>query len=154
MEIKQQTKLLFFGVDIVDFHFRSVNPYDGKQPVDLNINPKIFFLKDIPNQFKIIMGIILQSKDYFELSLSAIGSFQLEGEMDKNLKKNFINTNAPAIMFPYVRSFVTTFTSNIGIASTPLILPPQFFKGDIPVLSESEMSKHNPDSSMNETVKK
>ncbi len=49
--------------------------------------------------------------------------------MDDEKKKNFINANAPAIMFPYIRAFVTTLTSNIGLGMAPIVIPPHFFKG-------------------------
>jgi len=49
----------------------------------------------------------------------------------KNLKKVFVNINAPAIMFPYVRAFITTLTTNLGNVTSPLIIPTQFFKGEL-----------------------
>jgi preprotein translocase subunit SecB len=48
-----------------------------------------------------------------------------------NLKKVFVDINAPAIMFPYVRAFITTLTTNLGNVTSPLIIPTQFFKGEL-----------------------
>jgi len=35
-------------------------------------------------------------------------------------------------MFPYVRSFITTLTSNLGDVTGSLVIPTQFFQGDLP----------------------
>jgi preprotein translocase subunit SecB len=34
-------------------------------------------------------------------------------------------------MFPYVRAFITTLTTNLGNVTNPLIIPTQFFKGEL-----------------------
>lgn len=143
MEITQQTKLSFFGVDIVNFNFSTSTPYDGKALINLSISPQIFFLKDSPGSFKVIFTIDLKADKYFKIGMVAIGSFKIEGEITEPMKKSFLNTNAPAIMFPYVRSFITLFTTNTGTSTTPIILPPHFFNGDIPILTEEEIYKTN-----------
>lgn len=55
----------------------------------------------------------------------------MRAELVQNLKKSFVNTNAPAIMFPYVRAFIAMLTSNLGNVTGALNIPPQFFKGDL-----------------------
>ena len=52
---------------------------------------------------------------------------------DKEIKP-FIDINAPAIMFPYVRAFLSTLTANLGAGFPPIILPPQIFQGELEVL--------------------
>jgi preprotein translocase subunit SecB len=84
------------------------------------------------------MDFDLKSKDCFELALRAVGNFELEQDIDEKLKKSFVNANAPAIMFPYVRSFITTLTSNLGNVIGPLLIPIQFFQGE---LNELELDK-------------
>ncbi len=91
------------------------------------------------------MGVNLTSIGFFELSLTAIGSFQIEGEVDEKVRGSFLNTNSPAIMFPYVRAFISILTTNMGIATKSIILPPHFFKGEIPVIPEEEIVKRKPE---------
>ncbi|WP_066889397.1 protein-export chaperone SecB [Clostridium nigeriense] len=50
----------------------------------------------------------------FNLEFSTVGIFKAKGE--------FLQKNAMAILFPYVRSFLTTLTAQIGVK--PIILPP------------------------------
>ncbi len=65
-----------------------------------------------------------------------IGNFEFDKNCDNpDLKKAFVNANAPAIMFPYIRSFVTNLTSNLGNVTGPIIIPTQFFQGDLPEIT-------------------
>ncbi|WP_154840627.1 protein-export chaperone SecB [Clostridium paraputrificum] len=50
----------------------------------------------------------------FKISAVVVGIFKSKGE--------FLQKNAMAILFPYVRSFLTTLTAQSGIK--PIILPP------------------------------
>lgn len=140
MEIINQPKLLFHGVDFVNIKFDTLNQYDNKSGIDLNIEPKVFYPKDNDLIFKIIMDITLHSDDFFDLNIVAVGTFELDKEFDEtDLKKVFVNTNAPAIMFPYVRAFITTLTSNLGNVTGALTVPTQFFQGDLhEILTDKE----------------
>jgi preprotein translocase subunit SecB len=82
------------------------------------------------------MDIKIVDARYFELSLRAVGKFEVSEELTEELKKTFINSNSPAIMFPYVRAFVTTLTSNLGKTIGTLWLPTQFFTGNLEEIHE------------------
>lgn len=139
MEVSDQPKLMFHGVDIINIDFDVKKQYDNEQGIELNIEPKVFYPKDNKNMFKIFMEISVSCKGYFKLNITGIGNFEFDKTFDdQSLKKAFINTNAPAIMFPYVRSFITTLTSNIGDVTGVITLPTQFFHGDLPELTVGE----------------
>lgn len=138
MEIKNQPKLAFLGVDVVEIDFKANNSYDQKSPVDLNIQPKVFYPKNDKSSFRILMDVELIAKDFFDLKLLAIGNFSISGELNDQDKKSFVNKNAPAIMFPYVRAFISTLTSNMGRATGHLMIPTQFFKGDLEELAQED----------------
>ncbi len=82
------------------------------------------------------MEVDVIRENYFHLNLFAVGTFQISNIPDENinLRSNFVNANAPAIMFPYIRAFISTLTSNVGAAAVPITLPTQFFKGDLEVI--------------------
>lgn len=133
MEVANQPKLMFHGVDFVNVKFNSLNFYDNKTGIDLNIEPKVFYPDSKQKVFKIIMDISVLCEKFFELKLVAVGNFEFDIDFtDIELKKAFVNANAPAIMFPYVRSFITSLTSSLGNVTGPLILPTQFFQGELP----------------------
>lgn len=132
MEIKNQPKLRFDGVDFVEVFFQSKSFYKGEKNIDIHIEPKLGIHKENSNNFQIIMNVGLSCKDVFELKLVGIGYFLLEGEnLDEKMRSSFLNVNAPAIMFPYIRSFISTFTGNLGNITGALMIPPQFFKGTL-----------------------
>jgi len=140
MEVKEQIKLNFHGVDFYSVQFASVKPLDKNKNIELSIVPKVFYPIDSRLDFKIIFEIILKADDCFNLSIEAIGHFSIDKDVEESVKKSFVNANAPAIMFPYIRAFITTFTSNLGSVTGPILLPPQFFIGQL-----DEVAANNPD---------
>lgn len=139
MEVSSQPKLMFHGVDFINIKFDANKQYDNEAEIDLNIEPKVFYPKDQGNFFKIFMEVSIECNDFFSLNLVGIGNFEFNKDFDdKELKKTFINANAPAIMFPYVRSFITNLTSNLGNVTGAIVIPTQFFQGDLSELSVDE----------------
>lgn len=133
MEVKVQPILKFQGIDIANVNVNMVNPFnhEAKPQIDVAIVPKIFYPEDRINDFTIIIDLKVGSKDYFNISIVAFGSFSLNKSVKEPDLKPFINSNAPAIMFPYVRSFLSTLTANLGTGFPPIILPPHFFQGEM-----------------------
>jgi len=131
MEVGTQAKLSFKGVDIINVNFNAIAPFREDVRIDVACNPKVFYPKEDNNTFKILMDVEVKDERYFLLNMRAIGHFELEGDIPTDMTKNFVNVNAPAIMFPYVRSFITTLTANLGNTTGTLVIPPQFFKGDL-----------------------
>jgi len=130
METTNQINLSFNGIDFINVDFKVFQPFNFEDKIDLNINAKLNHDEHSDN-FQIIMEINMGVKSYFDLTIKAVGYFDINSDVSGELRNNFININAPAIMFPYVRSFITTLTSNCGNSLPTLIIPPQFFKGDL-----------------------
>lgn len=57
----------------------------------------------------------------FNINISLTGVFELDNQDIEN-RKNFAEINAIAILFPYLRAIVSTYTSNANVP--PLILLP------------------------------
>jgi len=131
MKVEEQPKLRFNGVDIINVNFSSERPLEKDVDLDLNIQPKVFYPENDELFFKIIMEFSLGAQDYFHLEMLALGTFQFDQEVDQEIRKKFANMNAPAIMFPYIRSFVSSFTSNLGNVTGNIVLPTQFFDGEL-----------------------
>jgi preprotein translocase subunit SecB len=132
MQVSNQPDLKFQGVDIINIRFNTEKPYDGSSEINLDVQPKVFYPKDSRTEFKIFMEVSMKCEGFFDLNLVGIGNFKFDEELnDEKRKKSFMNTNAPAIMFPYLRAFITTLTSNLGEVTGPLVIPTQFFKGEL-----------------------
>ncbi len=64
----------------------------------------------------------LTNNQPFSLNVTISGRFRFEGEISSEQQQKFLQINATAILFPYLRSFISNITCNAGIS--PLILPP------------------------------
>jgi preprotein translocase subunit SecB len=137
MEVSEQPKLRFHGVDFVRVDFMALKPsMAGETKTNLSVVPHVWFPKNALSSFKIFVEINVSRAESFSLEIVAIGHFETNKEIDEDIKKTLVNQNAVAILFPFLRSFVTTLTSNVGAGIEPIILPIQFFKGEIDEMPE------------------
>jgi preprotein translocase subunit SecB len=64
---------------------------------------------------------ISNSENQFSVFVSIIGLFEFDSDLEPKAKENFFKINAPSILFPYVRAYISTLTSLSGMV--PVILP-------------------------------
>lgn len=57
----------------------------------------------------------------FSLDIVITGFYEFDADLSDEIQYKMLKINATAILYPYLRSFVTTVTGNAGF--TPLILP-------------------------------
>lgn len=72
--------------------------------------------------YRVVLSIHTIKKDEYNLEVSLRGIFSFNKEIDSNEKREFIKSNAVAIMMPYIRSELTLLTSQPGV--DPIVLPP------------------------------
>jgi preprotein translocase subunit SecB len=141
MSTETQIKLKFISVDFPVVNFNSEKQFLGDDEIHIDIEPKVYLPKDDHKHFKIIQEVNIFVKETFKIFIIAIGNFELNDIEDEQLRKSFINLNAPAIMFPYIRSFISTLTANLGDVTGTLNIPPQFFKGELPIVTEDDLAE-------------
>ena len=120
--MEELKSMLIFKKYIVDeINFKRNANYDTTQKtrIEFSINKKIE-RKD--NQMNVILTTKVfencEEKNYpFEMTVVLTGYFEIENEA-KNV--NF-EPNAVAILYPYIRSIVSTYTASANVS--PLILP-------------------------------
>lgn len=84
-----------------------------------SINPQAVIIRT-QKQFHINIDIeILDAKNDFNLKMFCIGIFDYDTE-DENLLLNFMSVNGPAIVFPYIRSFISSYTALSGFDTITL----------------------------------
>lgn len=118
---KYESVLKFIRYEVNEIYFKkNINFKSNKEgtPIDLKIKPTID-VKD--KNMNITLQIIIfenseQNNKPFEMKINLTGQFIAEGCNPEEFKANAI-----AILYPYVRSIVSTYTANANI--TPLILP-------------------------------
>ena len=123
----EKPQLSFHGVDILEIKFHANKPIESDIDISFDIQPRVYYPVDEKNAFKIHMNVLLKAGENYELEITALGSFSFDQIIDENLKKSYINLNGPAIMFPYVRAFITTISSNSGNSMGSVSIPPRSF---------------------------
>ncbi len=125
-----QPSLLFRDFRISQINFSNPKPLRRKLPenLGLGLSYKLHFFKDSKKDFVIEFFVELSAQDEdFFIKLKADALFSMNREITEDDRKSqFILLNAPAIAFPYLRSFITTLSSNTGLP--PIFLPPINFQ--------------------------
>lgn len=70
------------------------------------------------------LGLMVNIKDAnnaVNISVEIAGFFEFDSDLDNQAKNNFFMINAPAILFPHVRAYVSALTALSGLK--PIILP-------------------------------
>jgi preprotein translocase subunit SecB len=138
MENKENTpaKISFKGYKCIELTFSASEQYiDGKLPndVNLNIDKKVKKSSLSNNDFELNLILEISSKDDdTNIVCNFIGYFSCDVEITKDfLESSFASINAPAILFPFIRAYISTVTINAGLS--PIILPTINFAGVAPI---------------------
>lgn len=122
-----KSSLRFIDYYVEEVQFYNNNFFEEKSvELDFNISHSIEYTQDENNTFLVTLNIVIfdnaKENNYpFTIKVSITGVFQTNIEDTKSIK-NFAEINSIAILFPYLRSIVSTYTANANIQ--PLILPP------------------------------
>lgn len=118
-EYKSVLKFEKYMVNEIYFKYnKNYKETENGIPIKLDINPEVKTSKNNMN-VTLICNIFenAEKNNYpFEMNISLTGVFSTIGE-----KVEIFVKNAIAILFPYVRAIVSTYTANANVA--PLILP-------------------------------
>ncbi len=123
-EIQNAFKLVHFIVNKVDMNaIEGFEDQNSKENLKLAVGTTIGFSEENKKIFTVEYNIELESSDSnIKILLTSVAFFEAKDEMNDEFKEsNFLKVNAPAIGFPFVRSFINTLTTNAGLPS--LILP-------------------------------
>ena len=87
----------------------------------ISFNPKGIINKT-ESSFQLNLTIYIKDKeDAINIEVSVVSFFVFDNQIAKNQLEKLFYMNAPAIIFPYLRSYITTLTVLSGI--DPIILP-------------------------------
>ncbi|GGD99020.1 protein-export chaperone SecB [Planktosalinus lacus] len=112
-----ESQLNFVNFVVPKFHFEKTR-VEADENV-FNLEPQALISRS-KNQFHINIEIEIVDKDNdFILKMLSIGMFNFNTDDEKALF-SFISINGPAIIFPYIRSFISNFTSLSGFDTITL----------------------------------
>lgn len=116
------SKMKFINYVVDHIEYRSNLDFDESEvSIDFDIRPE-FMQGENDQDFIVVLDVDIfkdaEKNNYpFEMSLRLVGYFKVTDSYEKDKFK----ANALAIMYPYVRSIVTSYTANANV--NPLILP-------------------------------
>lgn len=99
--------------------FYDISTIDKELEIEIKKSDEV---NDEANNFKLSFDINIKDKNKsFNIDISTEGFFEFDKDLNENDRDLFFNVNAPAILFPYIRAYISTLTSLSGIC--PIILP-------------------------------
>lgn len=124
-QVVSPLRFIDYYVDLVQF---DRNPDFNEEPVKISfkIASQFEHTKDENNTTYVTLDVKIfenaKENNYpFSLRLKLVGIFEIE-PVEEHFQLILSEKNAVAILFPYLRALVTTYTANSNIQ--PLILPP------------------------------
>lgn len=123
--IKSTLRFIDYYVDEIEFYNNKFFE-ERTVAIDFSISHEIEYKEDENNTFFVTLTTIIfddaiDNNYPFTMKVSLTGIFEIDNEDIDNIKK-FAEVNSIAILFPYLRSIVSTYTANANVQ--PLILPP------------------------------
>lgn len=116
----EDSKFQFKGFNII----RSLierNENKASQKINLGFAPKGFINKNDSN-FQLQLGVRIEDENKsFKIEIDAIANYVFENKESLNNLSKFFYVNAPALLFPYIRAYISTLTNLSGFE--PINLP-------------------------------
>ncbi|HUW08062.1 MAG TPA: protein-export chaperone SecB [Williamwhitmania sp.] len=109
----------FLGYTIQESHIKVSGP--ELNSVTVTFKPKGIILPKL-NQFHLELEINLtESKGNFKIRIKSLGMFEFPKEANiEEYKNSYFVTNAPAILFPYIRAYISSLTALSGIQTVTI----------------------------------
>ena len=116
----EDSKFQFKGFHIV----RSLierNEKESSKKINLDFSPKGFINKN-DSTFQMHLGVRIEDENKsFLIEINAIANFVFENKEGLDNLSKFFYVNAPALIFPYIRAYISTLTNLSGFE--PINLP-------------------------------
>lgn len=116
----EDSKFQFKGFTIV----RSLierNEKESSKKISLGFNPRGFINKKDSN-FQLHLGVKIEDANKsFNIQIEAIANYGFESQGSLDNMSKFFYVNAPALLFPYIRAYISTLTNLSGFE--PINLP-------------------------------
>jgi len=116
----EKSKFQFKGFSIV----RSLierNDKDASKKISLSFSPKGFINKKKSN-FQLHLGVKIEDENRsLNIEIDAIANYVFEDNRGLDNLNKFFYINAPALLFPYIRAYISTLTNLSGFE--PINLP-------------------------------
>lgn len=119
-EQSKTAKFQFKNYKILKSYFEIKNE-NHSNTINLNFDPKGVISKE-NSCFKLQLGVKIDDIDEsFHIEVIIVADFYFDTDISQENLNNYFFINAPALLFPYVRAYISTLTTLSGI--NPINLP-------------------------------
>ncbi|MDD2563247.1 MAG: protein-export chaperone SecB [Salinivirgaceae bacterium] len=109
----------FEGFKILKSHFEMLGSGDYKT-FTIKIEPKGTIYEN-SSSYELELKVFIEEKNTnFKIEVLAVGYFTFEIGSSPEVQHNFLYANAPAILFPYLRAYISSLTTLSGQKSINL----------------------------------
>lgn len=88
--------------------------------IEISINNQTRKLDGDSYEIELLTSVVNDAKT-MDIQVKMTAYFDVSSTLDDDRKMSLIKINAPAIMFPYIRAYISTLTGLSGLA--PVIIP-------------------------------
>ena len=111
----------FLGYKITDGHIHIEADKEVSKQIEVSFE-KTVGINDGEHKMRLQMEAkISDNNKAMNIEVKAEGLFEFEKDITVDERNVFFKTSAPAILFPYIRAYITTLSSLSGMS--PVILP-------------------------------
>ena len=118
---EQIAKFRFKGYKIVESHIAISPQKEVSQNLNVEFEQTVGVNEEGCNMRLEMIANINDENRALSIKVKALGFFEFESDLTPDEKNVFFRTSASAILFPYVRAYITTLSSLSGVK--PVILP-------------------------------
>ncbi len=114
-------KLLGYRIQKIDF---DISDHYGKEPENLSqeINIENNFSKEKPRTVEVVLNITVKAQTgSLNIFVKLKGIFEAQDSMSEETFQILAKQNGPAILFPFARAIITSYTAQANIP--PVIMP-------------------------------
>jgi len=142
MNITEAEKINFTSIEIYHSNLR-VYKTDGKiRDFTYNMTVESSYNLDDKNNLIIELYFDLKSEELFELVIEGRSKFSVKHNINAKNINHFID-HGIAVIFPYLRSYISTITINSGAFFYPINIPLFQFKTDVNLKKVKKKLKRN-----------
>lgn len=115
----KKSEFQFDGYKVTKSLFELENVSDSNVELIINIKPSGVLDKENASFFLKLSTFISDKSKSLNIEVETVGFFTYSIENNDDLEK-FLYMNAPAILFPYIRSYISTLSTLSGLS--PIVL--------------------------------
>ncbi len=115
--METKSNINFENFFVTEFEFKRIKP-ETKEDI-FKLVPRGIINKERKDFFLKIKLVLIDYEEGFAIEMESIGTFQYE-DMEQDLLEKYISINSPAIIFPYIRAFISSYTSLSGFETVTL----------------------------------